>query len=335
MDALPFLDKIAKAEIKPFYVLHGDEDFLKRQVRLALQPKILGDSDPEFAVANYAGESADFSSVRNELDTLPFLCERRLIVIEQADTFVTKYRDKLEAFAAKPSKNGVLILEMKTLMATTRLAKLLPADANIVCKTPKMEALPPWVVSWAKKQYGKAMAADAAAMLVEYAGAHMGLLDQELDKLSIYVGDKPTIESKDVDAIVGRSAAADVFRLMDAIGAGDGPAALKILGERFDAGDDPLGILAPLGYSIRLLAKTAYHAKRNVPMELAMDRAGFPQWPQKRESGRKQMKQLGWSRLEKLYDWLLETDLGLKGGNALPPRLQLERLIVKLVKPRG
>jgi DNA polymerase-3 subunit delta len=40
------------------------------------------------------------------------------------------------------------------------------------------------------------------------------------------------------------------------------------------------------------------------------------------------------NRLDKLYDWLLETDGGLKGGNPLPERLQLERLVVRLAKGR-
>ena len=32
MDSLAFLDKAGKQKVQPVYVLHGDEDFLKRQV---------------------------------------------------------------------------------------------------------------------------------------------------------------------------------------------------------------------------------------------------------------------------------------------------------------
>jgi len=35
----------------------------------------------------------------------------------------------------------------------------------------------------------------------------------------------------------------------------------------------------------------------------------------------------------KLYDWLLEVDLGIKGSNTLDPGTQLERLIVRLARP--
>jgi DNA polymerase-3 subunit delta len=66
----------------------------------------------------------------------------------------------------------------------------------------------------------------------------------------------------------------------------------------------------------------------------AMDRAGVPKWDKARQACERQVKHLGRRRLEKLYDWLVETNLGLKGGSPLPPRLQLERLVVRLARPR-
>ena len=47
------------------------------------------------------------------------------------------------------------------------------------------------------------------------------------------------------------------------------------------------------------------------------------------------MKYLGWNRLDKLFDWLLEVDQGMKGGSPLPDTVQLERLIVRLARPRA
>ena len=46
-------------------------------------------------------------------------------------------------------------------------------------------------------------------MLVELIGPEMGLLDQELLKLSIYVGDRPKIEQADVDRLVGNKSLAE------------------------------------------------------------------------------------------------------------------------------
>jgi len=43
-----------------------------------------------------------------------------------------------------------------------------------------------------------------------------------------------------------------------------------------------------------------------------------------------QLRRLGRQRGAQLYRWLLETDLALKGDSAMPPRLVLERLIIRL-----
>src|SRR5215831_14225627 len=123
MDALGFLDKAGKQKAQPVYVLHGDEDFLKRQVLEALQPLVLGPSDRAFGLSTHAGDKAAFAAVHDELQTLPFLAPRRLVVVENADPFVTRYRAALEKYVARPAPHGVLVLDVKSWPANTRLAK--------------------------------------------------------------------------------------------------------------------------------------------------------------------------------------------------------------------
>jgi DNA polymerase-3 subunit delta len=334
MDGMAFLDKPGRAKKQPIFVVAGDEEFLKRRCLATLQELLVGDGDPALAVSNYPGDKADYSSIRGELDTLPFLCDLRVVVVEQADPFVTKNRSALEKYADKPSSAGVLILEVKTWPATTKLAKLVPESATLQCKAPPAYKLDSWSVEWAKSRYAKKLAANAARLLVELVGPRMGLLDSELEKLSIYAGDRPSIEMGDVDALVGRGRAANVFKIMDAVGDGKPALALRILNELFEEGEAELAILGALGAQLRRLALTARQHRLGKPLDDAMDDAGVAKWPQARDAARKQMKHLGMNRLESLYDWLLAADLGMKGGNPLPDRLQLERLIVRMARPR-
>src|SRR3954462_13886751 len=122
MDALQFLNA-AKSKRQPVYVLAGDEDFLKRRARDAIPGLALGDADPAFAVSAYPGDKLDFSTVRNDLDTLPFLSPVRIVVVENADPFVTAHRPALEKYAAKSSAAGILILDVtsKSFAETTKL----------------------------------------------------------------------------------------------------------------------------------------------------------------------------------------------------------------------
>jgi DNA polymerase-3 subunit delta len=331
MDALPFLDKPGKPQ--PVYVLPGDEAFLKRQVLAALEPLLLGDADPAFAWSVLPGATADWSAVRAELDTLPFLSPRRVVVIDQADPFVTRFRAALEKYVGQPAKSGVLVLDVKTWPATTKLAKLIPDAATIVCKAPQSHRLGPWCVSWAKARHGKRLDADAAGWLVELVGPEMGLLDQELAKLAAYAGDRPAITREDVDRLVGRSRSAETFKIFDAIGGGRPAEALAILDRLFEQGEDPLQLLGAFSWQLRRLAQVSRHVRGGKTLSAGLEAAGVP--PFARPGVEQQLRHLGRRRLDRLYDWLLEADLAMKSSGSLPPRMLLERLVVRLARPRA
>ena len=333
MESLAFLAKPPKGEPKPIYVLAGDEDFLKRQVRAALIQWVLGNAEDSFGLTEITGDRAELAAVRDELATLPFFGSRRMIVIENADPFVTNYRPQLEKYVAAPVTSGVLVLEVKTFPATTKLAKLL-TETTIVCKAPGAARLPSWCVEWAKTKHGKQLTAAAAQLLVDHIGADMGVLDQEIAKLATYVGKAARIDGDDVDKLVGRSQTASVFKVFDAIGAGQAGVALGILDELFGAGEDPFRLLGAFSMQLRRLAQVARLVEQKVPFNDALDRAGVPAWPAARQGAEQQLKHLGRRRADRIFDWLLEIDLGLKGSSQLPARTLLERLIVRLASPK-
>jgi DNA polymerase-3 subunit delta len=68
-----------------------------------------------------------------------------------------------------------------------------------------------------------------------------------------------------------------------------------------------------------------------VPLGPALAQAGVP--PFAIRGAEQQIRHFGKRRVERIYDWLLEVDSGLKGGSELPPRLQLERLLIQLARP--
>jgi DNA polymerase-3 subunit delta len=335
MDALAFLDTVSKAKRLPVYALVGDEDFLKRRCRDAIISLSVGKGgDADFAVSTYAGDKLDFSTVRNDLDTLTFLSPVRVVIVDQADPFVTEHREALERYAASPSKVGVLVLDVKTFPETTKLAKALPDAAKLVCKAPYPEKLADWCVKWAKAGHGKKLTREAAEGLVELVGPAMGLLDMELAKLANAVAANAEITADDVTRLVGRSREANVFHILDAVGEGNSAKAFDLLARLFDEGQDALAILGGLTFQLRKLAGVGRLVAQGQSLGPAMDAAGVPKWPQARQSTERQLKHLGGRRLAQLPDWLVEINLGLKGGSPLPPRTQVELLLAKLARPR-
>jgi DNA polymerase-3 subunit delta len=300
-------------------------------VRAELEPLLLEDADPAFALSVYPGETANWSTIRSELETLPFLSPRRVVAIEQADPFVTEHRAQLEKYVAQPSK-GTLILDVRTWQSTTKLAKALPDEAQVACKALRPQQLPPWCVQRAKSAYGKKLSQAAAEALVELIEPSLGLLDQELAKLATYVGERATIDADDVDKLCGRSRGAETFKIFAAIGEGNAGEALEILHRLRDEGAEPIQVLGAFSWQLRRLAQAGRLVKQGEVASRALSQVGTP--PFALRNAEQQMRHLGMRRLEKLFDWLLEMDLGLKGNSTLPPWMQLERFVVRLAQSR-
>jgi DNA polymerase-3 subunit delta len=333
MDSLTFLEKPDRMPLRPVFVLHGDEAFLKRQVLAALQQRVLGDAGEAFGLSTHAGDRATFAAVVDELTTLPLFAPRRLIVVENADPFVTRFRSNLEKHVAKIADNkdprGVLVLDVKTWPANTKLAKLL-AEGTVTCKALPAARLPAWCVQRAAT-HGKQLPQAAAQLLVDLVGPEMGQLDQELAKLAVHAGDAKRIDAAAVDALVGRSRTETVWKIFDAIGAGQPGRALAILDQMLEQGDDPMAVLGGFSWQLRKLAQVYRLTRLGRSLPAALEELGVSAF-----SGRgleQQLRALGRRRAERLFDWLLEVDLGMKGGSALPPRLLLERLIIHLARP--
>jgi DNA polymerase-3 subunit delta len=338
MDSLTFLERLDKHKPRALYVLHGDEPFLKRLVQQAIRQVVLGPGDDGFGLAVHSGDKAALADVVSDLETLPFLSPRRLVVVENADPFVSLERARLEKLlpelAGRTKSTGVLVLDVQTWSSATRLAKSIPDDSVIVCKAPAARDLPAWCAQRCQSTHGKVLAAAAARLLVTLVGPQMGLLDQELEKLAVYVGSAPRIEVRDVDQLVGCSTAENTFRVFDLIGEGKAGEALTFVDRLLEQGKEPLGLLAAFGWQLRRLAQAARLNAQGTPLADAMTRAGISTQPFARRSAEQQLRHLGRRRLDQLYNWLLETDLGLKGGSQLPPRTLLERFVLRLARPR-
>ena len=110
MDSLTFLDKPGKAKPQPIYVLVGDEPFLKRRVLDALRLLVLGPEGGDFGLSAYPGDRATFAAVFDELQTLPFLSPRRLVLLEDADPFVTRTSGSLTNIVGLPMETVAPLL---------------------------------------------------------------------------------------------------------------------------------------------------------------------------------------------------------------------------------
>jgi DNA polymerase III subunit delta len=334
---VPALDYLAQpAKFPPAVVCaaFGDETFLRRQVTLGLRAAALGE-EGELSLTTFEGCGTLLRDVLDVLSTVAMFGGKRLAIVERADEFVSLYRAELEDYVARPARSGVLVLELESLASNTRLYKAIAAQGLLIdCGTPAPARLCKWLGEWSKQRHGVQLQQTAAETLVEMMGPELGLLDQELAKLALMVGEEKKISVELVGRSVGGWRAKTTWDMLDAALDGKVGEAMIQLDRLLAAGEQPVGLLGQISVSLRRFAAAtrlilqAEVAGRRLNLRDALERAGVRTFVlQKAE---RQLRLLGRRRGVQLYRQILETDLALKGESALPARLILEQLIIAL-----
>ncbi len=338
--AIPASKFLAKPSDAPMCAVYGDEDFLRRQVLLALRDRVLGEEDAEISLARFDGMEATLSDVMSELETVGmFGSGQRLAVVEQADKFVTSYRRELEHYAEHPLSTGVLVLELKSFPSNTKLYKQVVEKGLVIdASAPKGAALVRWLIDWAARHHAAEISHPAAELLVELTGPELGLLDQEVAKLALSMGPDQRILPELVRQHVGTWRAQTAWVMLDAALDGKLPEALQQLDLLLGGGEQPVGVLGQIASSLRRMAAATRlvlqgeATGRRVSVSQALEQVGTQAFVARKIEPR--LRRLGRQRGRRLYRWLLQADLDMKGASSAPARLILERLIIRLAAPQ-
>ena len=133
-----------------------------------------------------------------------------------------------------------------------------------------------WLAERARR-LDKELSRDAAELLVAYLGEDLWALAGELEKLSSYVGERRRIECKDVQEAAG-AWAVHVFKLTDAVGAGDVGRAMALLHQVLEAGESANFVLALLRRHWEVMAKLALLRRGGKPESRLAAEVGVPQY---------------------------------------------------------
>lgn len=325
MHATEFLAE-ANPTLPPVIICSGTQWKLRQNVLTRLIDLALGGDDA--SLSRLSGKSAEWPSVKDELSMISMWGDRRLIAIEEADDFVSKYRGSIEKYFEQPARKSILLLEVKTLPKTTRIAKLCAAKGlEVDCSELKGAALIKWLTTLAKTQFGKTLTRDAMSLLIELVGEDLGTYEQELSKLSSFVGTRPQIELDDVRGMVGGWTTETTWSMTDAARDGQLGRCLECLDDLLRANEAPQKLLGGMTFVFRKLAIAA-ELSRSMPLPQAIKEAGI--FPRDQSAVEAYFRRIGRARADRLYQILLEADLGLKGSSKLPERIQMERLLLQL-----
>lgn len=199
----------------PVYVVCGPDDGLRSRGLQTLLGKV---GTEEGSIAEFAGNDFGLAEVLDELRTIPMFASHRIVVVRDADNFISKYREHLEDYLATPSPTGSLVLDSKRWASNTRLAKLVDKiGQSIRCEPPTGQAFAGWLSQHAAS-LGKRLEPAATQLLRDLLGKdEPAIYLSEIEKLATYAADRPTISVQDVQALVSPMRSELVFAVTDAM----------------------------------------------------------------------------------------------------------------------
>ena len=270
---------IAAGDIKPLYLFYGSERFLLHQT-LALLVKAVAPGANPFNMQRLNGESIGLDELLLDANTPPFFTAQKLIIVYNFPWFANKKRngnddtsdksdpaaDDLLQYLANPAEGTVLaVLGGETVNRNKKLTKAI-VKAGCVQEFAPLKGNA--ALLWLDEQlteHGINMVAAAKQQLLLNCEYNCTLINNELEKLALYAGER-VITVDDVQNIVSSNAAASVFNLADYVAAGNLAAATHAL-EQVTLNEVPESIIPRLAdhfetlYIVKAMQRQGYTTK--------------------------------------------------------------------------
>lgn len=265
----------------PVLLVFGEDEFaVKQRARQAYQQWTdeLGGMDHEIidAAVNNSGEALKvLAKLRVALQTLPFFGGGKVIWLQNCnflgDERTASSKDVTETLADLAQELKEFSWQSVRLLISAAKVDKRKVFFKTLDKIGSVESFAGWSVDdkdWAdqaENSVRKALRAkqkdiseEALAEIVSRVGPNARQLDSEVEKLSLYVGNRKEIGMEDVSAICTRNKMARAFALGDALGDRDLPRLLRRLDEelwevKFDSQKSEIGLLYGLISKIRAM----------------------------------------------------------------------------------
>ncbi len=331
------------------YILWGQDDFSLSQ---SLEEIKRGIGDQELLSANTTildGQQATSDQLRAVTETMPFLSEKRLVIVRG---LLGRFEPKTKSGGGKKAAsrtnqqnerkslvagiNGIpdstiLVLVDGKIGSNNPLFKALSAKATVkTFPLLRNTELRKWIQKRVREE-SASISPQAVGSLARLVGSNLWIMSSEIEKLILFTSGR-SIEEEDVDRVVSYTREVSVFAMVDAILESKARLAEQALHQLLERGAAPAYLLVMLSRQARMIVRAKELKRQRKPETEIQNRLGLPSEYALRKT-LEQANRYPLERLKELYHKLLETDLSIKTGK-YDGELALSMLIVELCQRR-
>jgi DNA polymerase III subunit delta len=317
--------RAARSERGGVFFVYGDEEFLKEDAIARIVAAHLDPATRDFNYDQLRASDADPETLLSITQTPPMMAEWRVVIVREVQALAANARGRavldtllatrvpglaLVLSAQIPDRSTARVWErLKKETRSREYARLAPAD------------LPGWLIARAEAG-GVALEEDAATALAS-ASDELGVITQELAKLSDYVADRRSISRDDVLAVVGSVPRVNRWEWFDLVGARRFADARHALPHMLDAGESGVGILIGLASQILRIGIAVAGGERALQQHLP----AHQRWLAQRIA--RQTRGWGTAAIDAALDDMLRADRLLKSASLSDLQI-VEELLLRM-----
>lgn len=306
------------------YIFHGEDDFSVNESLTNLKNRV---GPPDVLDGNISrGDVYAYSpnEVISMCSTIPFLADRRIVIIDGLLKLFESDRTKAKRQNAKVTDNDWLsIVDFVPIMPPTTdlvlvdgkvskdnvLFKRLSDMAKIVeCASMSGSKLTDWIRSRFINLHCE-VSDSAVKLMAEMIGGNLWVLSSEVEKLALYSEGKQ-IEETDVTLLVSYVRAKNVFAMVDALLENKYSEAMEITANLIRTGSDGPALVRPVARQVRLILIMKDLKSRNASYQQLESGLGVASWLVNKLERQGAKYSVG--ELQCIFSGLLMTDLWMK-----------------------
>ena len=244
-------DDIRSGNFKPCYLFYGEEKYLLHQYKHMLLEALKADGD-EMNFSRYEGNSIPVRDVIDLCETMPFLAERRVILMEDTGFFKNKADEMADYMKSLPDYLHILFTESQV-DKRSRMYKAVKTAGQIVEFVKQDEKK---LMEWAAgvlKSCGRRISRRNMELLLTKTGTDMGNLRMELEKLVSYTEGRDEVLAGDIETICTTQTVNKIFEMVRSVAEKNQKRALELYDDLLTLKEPPMRILFLMARQYRQL----------------------------------------------------------------------------------
>jgi len=218
-EAEKIINDIKNRNFKPIYFLMGDEPYYIDKIADYIEKNVLSEDEKGFNQTILYGRDTSVEEVVSSAKRYPMMAEYQLILVKEAQE-LSRNIEKIESYAENPQPSTILVFcyKYKTLDKRKKVTKTLEKN-GVVFESKKLyeNQVGTWITQILTGS-GYKIEPKANAMLVEFLGADLSKINNELDKLKIILPQGTIINAEHIERNIGISKDYNVFEFRNALG---------------------------------------------------------------------------------------------------------------------